>query len=53
MPFKMPINWAELVVCENCHKTIQRASISRHKKKGCLHWRSFSEAYLLQKKLHN
>tara|TARA_R110001632_G_scaffold8486_3_gene33599 strand:+ start:418 stop:594 length:177 start_codon:yes stop_codon:yes gene_type:complete len=46
MPFGNPINWSAPVICDNCHKTIQRASIKRHKREGCLHWRSFSQAYL-------
>jgi hypothetical protein len=46
MPLGNPINWRESVVCDNCHKTIQRASIARHKKKGCLHWRAYSDAYV-------
>ncbi len=46
MPKGNPINWREPVLCDNCHKTIQRASLSRHKKQGCLHWRSFADSYL-------
>jgi len=52
MPFGTPIDWTAPIVCDNCHKTIQRASIARHNKKGCLHWRTFSQAYLNSQKIN-
>ena len=44
MPFGSPINWKRKIVCDNCHKTIQLASLNRHKAKGCLHWRAWADA---------
>jgi len=43
MPLGSPINWKRKIVCDNCHKTIQLASLNRHKAKGCLHWRAWAD----------
>jgi len=51
MPLGSPINWKRKIVCDNCHKTIQLASLNRHKAKGCLHWRAFSVEYIEKSKI--
>jgi len=51
MPLGSPINWKRKIVCDNCHKTIQLASLNRHKAKGCLHWRAFYLEYIKKSKI--